>query len=407
MSDLPRENLRPADLGPAPKPSLLDEDDLNMMTKVSSRKSKSRGQASPKRESTLAPEYEPPAEREVERLSPTTKLASSKKSSLGKSQAMIEVPTVVEAPVPEVEVKITPVDQEKEKLLERLRSIGRTEEVVPEEEPVQRISSRRPSVREEEEEIIEEIPSRKQSRKPSVKEEEFVSRKTTSKSKEPSVREEEKLLSRKTPSAKEERKSPEEKIEEVVRKSSERKVSTPDDELEAELSAIYIPKLLAFRSPANKLDVNWNNARAIEQLDKISERLGKPESIRSDANGMALWESYREFEKLKIHDNSHVHLYPWPHFDIVCMSIKIDLDEKQQRKLAKISQALSYDSADDILHIRTDSFESAVGLAVIVKRFARGRVRPHEARHLMVLWADQAKEDPELLEALATYLSEV
>lgn len=388
MSDLPLESLRPADLGPIPRPSLLDEEDLNMMTRPSSRKTRSRTPISPS-SSTLAPEYEPPAERDVERLSPTTKIASSKKSSLGKSQAIIEVPTVEEVlPSPvnteEVDIKIVPVNSEKERLLERLRSIGQ-----PVEEEEEKLPSRRPSRKSPIQDEEEEIPRRQSSRR-----ERMSSRK-------PSARED---VSAETVSL---RKSPEEKIEEVVRKSSERRISTPDDQLEAELAAIYIPKLLAGDWPANKLDVNWNNARAIEQLDKISERLGKPEDIRSDPNGMAIWRNFNEFEKLKIHDNSHVHLYPWPHFDIVCMSIKIDLDEKEQRKLSKISQAFSYDEADGVLHIRTDSFESAVGLAVIVKRLARGRIKPHEARHLMVLWADQAKEIPDLLEALTTYLSEV
>lgn len=201
--------------------------------------------------------------------------------------------------------------------------------------------------------------------------------------------------------------SPEEKIEEVIRKSSERRISSPDDELETNLAELEIPVLLEGVRPENKSNVSWNNSKAISELDRISKRHGDPNSLRSEAGGVAIWKDFKEFVKLCVHDTSHVHLYPWPHFDVVHMTIDLSLDEKQQRKLHKISQALDYNSSEGSVVIRTDSWESAVGLAVLLYRFSRGKCAPHECRHMVIHWADRARLDNEFLKVLERYLAEV
>jgi hypothetical protein len=157
------------------------------------------------------------------------------------------------------------------------------------------------------------------------------------------------------------------------------------------------------RKTAGENQYGWKSEQAMKEADFITNRFGVEPKIHRGST-VAVWEDLSDaLPKVMVTDRQHMHVLPYPHYDIVNVAYSITIPPKIIKCLHRITSCATYMPDREALWISTESWAVAMVIAAVLRAFVEGHLTVHDARDSIWMLRDQIKQIPELLDAQEQY----
>ena len=170
------------------------------------------------------------------------------------------------------------------------------------------------------------------------------------------------------------------------------------------IGTLLRPSLMQGSGQPNTLNLQWNNKRAIDEANKFAIR-EKPEKVDTSANGMVKWR-WGNREEVIIRDSSDFHLLPYPHIDIVVMSILMPLNAKIAHKISKVCHGVHYDESQRTIWVKAPDWKAAASMAAVVKALSSGAINHHAAMRMFDVINELNNQNDTITAALGQFILE-